>query len=121
MKVYLSGPMTGIENYNCDGFSNAEKEIWKRAKNVEVLNPWVLSGVVSAECARLGATPEYYDYLRYDIQKLMTADAVFLLDGWENSKGAVIENEIAQKVGIPSFAKMDELFAYIDSLRSLNE
>lgn len=78
MKIYISGPMEGVENY---------QEIFKRAADkllgmgYSVVNPAALQ---SAMC---GDGFSRKDFLRIDLDLLEECDAILLLDGWEESKG----------------------------------
>ena len=89
MKIYISGPMTGLSEYNKPAFMNAERRIRKAGH--EPVNPAALPH-------DHGHTWE--EYMREDIKALMYCDAILLLDGWEKSKGAVIEFTLAAHVGI---------------------
>lgn len=80
MKIYISGPMTGLPQNNYPAFMAAEAALI--AAGYEVLNP-----------ARNGlpATATWDEHMRVDIIMLMGADAVALLDGWDESRGAAKE------------------------------
>lgn len=85
--VYIAGPMTGIPEYNRPAFHLAAAKI-AEAGHV-TLNPAVL--------------PEGLSQGQYmDICCAMTrcADAVYMLNGWELSEGAVIEHALAKKMGL---------------------
>lgn len=88
-RVYIAGPMTGIEDFNFPAF-NAEAAAL-REQGLSVLNP-AEHGIVE------GA--EWADYLRHDIAGLASCERIHLLRGWSNSKGARLEVTIAQALGM---------------------
>jgi|GEM_PF-809715 len=78
MIVYISGPMRGYEQRNCKAFYEAEREL--SAQGYKVLNP-----------ARLpGDLPEDR-YMPICIAMIEASDAVCMLTGWKESKGAMAE------------------------------
>jgi hypothetical protein len=92
MRVYISGPMTGIPEYNFPAFHAAASE-W-RAAGWEVLNPAESFG---------GATDRpYVEYVEADMKLIRTCQAVALLPGWDgpNARGSVWEREIALSLGL---------------------
>lgn len=85
LRVYISGPMTGLPNLNFDAFNAAARML--RAAGHDVVNPADNGG---------GGGLSYADYLRRDIRDLLDCDALCLLPGWENSVGARVEKHIAE-------------------------
>ena len=75
MTIYIAGPMTGKENYNFDAFNAKETEL--REQGFKVLNP-----------AKIGVLPEYSMYWPINKAMLDGADAIYMLNGWEESEGA---------------------------------
>lgn len=51
-------------------------------------------------------------FYEYSLAWLMVSDAVFLVPGWENSKGTQKEIEIAVKNGIPVFDSLEMLIKW---------
>lgn len=98
--IYVAGPMTGYTDYNFPAFNKAADKL--RAQGYKVFNP-ADHGVVE------GATWE--DYLRFDITKLIQCDTIYLLEGWENSKGAQLELLIAQRLNMKVLVEMIEKVA----------
>jgi hypothetical protein len=90
-KVYLAGPMTGIEDYNYPAFHQAAAEL--RAQGFEVLNP--------AEHFGGDQSLPYETYMRGAIQAVLEADMIYTLPGWQQSRGARMEMLLAQRLGIP--------------------
>ena len=108
MKVYISGPMTNVENYNKTAFDQAELSL--RAIGLDVVNPHSLSdGVFEAFRAR-GLEPVRSDFMKVDIVELCACDAVYMLPGWEKSWGAKWERIIAKYIiNIPVYYSLNDL------------
>jgi hypothetical protein len=88
--IFLSGPMSGIENFNYPAFNAAAAKL--RAQGHSVLNP--------AENP-VPSCGTWAGYMRLSIAQLMRCEIVAVLDGWQDSSGAVVEVELAMKLGIP--------------------
>lgn len=87
MKVYISGPMTGLPDFNRDAFRKQHVSLMEQGHIV--LCPAVLpDGLTQAE------------YMDICIAMLRCADAIFMLRGWEKSAGAVAEHAMAKKLGL---------------------
>lgn len=88
--IFLSGPMTGHENWNYPAFNAAAAKL--RAQGHFVENP-----------AENPAPPcgTWAGYMRLSIAQLMRCECVAVLEGWEQSRGAVIECQLAELLGIP--------------------
>lgn len=87
--VYISGPMTGLPEFNFPAFNAKAAEL--RAAGHDVINP--------TEHGEDGCT-EWHEFLRKDIRLLMDCYAIHMLPGWENSKGARLELHIARELGM---------------------
>jgi len=103
-KVYISGPMDGIEDLNRNEFTKAE--IWLAAKGFSPINPINLS--LEQDRARAFShlpAANYAQRLAFDIKVMAEyATAVCVLSGWEVSKGASLEVAFAVNVmGIPVY------------------
>lgn len=85
MKIYIAGPMSGIEEFNYPAFHAAAKHL--RAAGHEVINP-------AEVCPELGMPWDFY--MRKDIAAMLECEAVYLLHGWSASKGACLEHHIAR-------------------------
>lgn len=111
MKVYISGPMTGIPDDNRDEFSRMASLL--QANGHEPVNPHdivptrriqMTSGYIKEPIyiEEPIKDPKYLDYLKADIAVLMFCDAYVLLDGWGDSRGSRIEKGLADDLGIPN-------------------
>lgn len=89
MKVYISGPMTGRSRLNYEAFLRAAAELW--AQGHEPVNPHDLNA----------PTMEYAEAMRVDLRALLDCDAIHMLAGWEESRGASLERAVAMTCGIP--------------------
>jgi hypothetical protein len=87
--TYISGPMTGIPDFNFPAFNAKAAEL--RAQGREVINP--------TEFGEEGCT-EWHQFMRKDIRALMDCTAIHMLPGWSHSKGARLEWWIAQQLGM---------------------
>lgn len=85
MRCYIAGPMTGLPEFNFPAFNAKAAEL--RAQGWHVENPAEHGHVEGAD---------WGDYLRYDISRIATCEAIFLLPGWSKSKGASLEVHIAR-------------------------
>lgn len=86
---YISGPMSGLPGLNFAAF-HAEA-IRLRGLGYEVVNP-----------AELNTDPdaEWSTCLRKDIIELMDCRGVAMLPGWNLSRGACLERDIAERLGM---------------------
>ena len=98
--IYLSGPMTGLPDYNYPAFRAAAETL--RAFGQQVFDP------SEAFEGRTDLPKEVY--MRKDLEELLRADVVALLPGWQNSSGAQLEVEVAKQCGIP-IRLLEELLA----------
>lgn len=88
-RVYIAGPMTGLPEFNFPAFQAMAATM--RAEGWHVENPAEHGLVDGAEWA---------DYLRFDIGRLSTCEAMMLLPGWSRSRGARLEVHIAKEIGM---------------------
>ncbi len=86
-RIYLSGPMTGLPDFNYPAFNAEAARL--RALGYEVVNP-----------AENPEQATWADYMRQDIPQLLTCDTLALLPAWHNSRGAKLEHHIAAQLGI---------------------
>ncbi|MGG4196123.1 DUF4406 domain-containing protein [Paenibacillus jamilae] len=82
--VYISGPMTGLPEFNHPAFHRAASQL--RELGYHVLNP---ADVVVVQ-------QDWVTYMRADIKLLMDADMVAVLPGWWKSRGARLEVRLAE-------------------------
>ena len=90
MILYVSGPMTGLPEFNYPAFHEAKKSL--RSAGHTVISPADLP---------IRDDWEWIDYILADIDSVFAVDGVATLDSYEQSKGAQIECRIAERRGIP--------------------
>ena len=78
MKIYISGAVTGTTDY-LERFARAEEQL--KAQGFEVINPAAVNAVLPRSTA-------YGQYMAMSRVMLSFCDCVFMLNGWENSRGA---------------------------------
>ena len=87
---YIAGPMTGMPDWNFPAF-HAAAEKWRE-------NGWEIENPAETDDGDTTKPREYY--MRLDLEKVMSVDAVIVLPAWENSKGAKLEIAVAREIGI---------------------
>lgn len=90
MKVYLAGPMTGVEDHNFPAFHKASDYL--RELGFEVISP--------AELDDGDTSQSWQHYMKRDIALLVECDGVAVLPGWQKSRGARIEVFLATTLGL---------------------
>lgn len=104
MTLYISGPITGIKFYRRN-FRRAEKYLAK--KGFSVINPVTVGDTLDIPKSMPEALA-YKKYMKADLRAMLDCDGIYLLKGWENSKGAKIERYVADECGLKIF-KQGEL------------
>lgn len=89
--VYISGKITGTEDYE-DRFKKAEMEL--RSRGFNVLNPVKAGKWLERRLAP--KIPTWVEYMKQDIQAMMSADCIYMLKGYRESKGARLELFLAK-------------------------
>ena len=89
MRIYLSGPITGQQNY---------RRVFREAQSIleslghdDIVNPAELCSVVNVE------KMDYEQLMNICIDLLTTCDVLILLPGWEKSHGCGREWGIAHE------------------------
>lgn len=89
--IYISGKITGTEDYE-DRFLKAEQKLSKRGFNV--LNPVKAGKWLERHLAP--KSPTWVEYMKQDIKVMMSADCIYMLKGYRESKGARLELFLAK-------------------------
>lgn len=97
MRIYLAGPMRGYQQFNFPAFDAAQASL-------EQMGHTVYSPAAhDRESGFDGTDPDaYFDMaaaFRWDIGRVLAADAIYLLKGWKRSTGAKLEYDVARMTG----------------------
>lgn len=94
-RYYLSGPMSGLPEFNYPAFASAAADL--RSVGCDVLSAHEIDHGGPAGSLPWGA------YLRNDLREMVTCDALILLEGWPSSKGARLELAVALGLEMPVY------------------
>lgn len=86
-RIYISGPMTGLPDFNYPAFNAEAARL--RALGYHVENP-----------AENPPQDSWEAYMDVCIPQLLTCDTIALLPGWSESRGALRERQVASQEGI---------------------
>lgn len=100
MKIYISGAITNNPNYEKQ-FMEAEQAI--REKGHEPVNPVHLQMMLSPK------TTTWKQYMTVCLPLLSVCDAIYMLDGWQSSKGAVQEFWQAWSKDLMIYRRLEEV------------
>ena len=97
MKIYISGPVTGTNDY-IERFAKTEKHLSSSFGKIEIFNPvrYIINTLRKPE--EIGwpfIMSILLDELRYG-----NFTHIYLMQGWQNSSGAVIEQCYAKRLGM---------------------
>lgn len=99
MKVYISGPITGTTDY-MERFRSIEERM--AAAGIVAINPAKVN-------AQLPGTLSHAEYMKTSIAMLDMCEAVYMMAGWQQSKGCNIEFEYACEHGIAIYFEVGKI------------
>lgn len=91
-RVYIAGPMTGYPAFNYPAFEYAATVL--RAQGIDVRCP------TDVDPDEQPGQRTWEWYMRRTLRMLLDCDRIILLPGWENSRGARIERDLAETLGM---------------------
>lgn len=101
MKVYVSGPMSGLPEFNYPAFRAASARLRQFGFTVECPTE------IGTRAGLEPGTATWEDFMREDLRALLDCDAVVTLPGWQRSRGATLECHVAVALGLPLWS-LDE-------------
>ena len=90
MKIYISGAISNTDDY-MERFAKAEKELTENGYSA--INPAKVN-------AQLPEDTNYEEYMKMSFCMLDMCDGVYFINGWEDSKGCLMEYGFSIKKGI---------------------
>jgi len=106
-KIYIAGPMTGYNNLNWDAFDQKELEL--AAEGWDPVNPAKLDRESGIDPNRNLDDYDYTECALRDVEALLQCDAIYLMSGWQHSRGASWERALAKHHGIRRFYEVPRL------------
>lgn len=101
-RAYIAGPMRGIPDFNFPAFDALAEEL--RDKGWSVFSPADRDRERGDAPDPNGENAKHLSYYMVDdLPAVAACDAVFLLPGWEQSRGASLEFFVAKALDIPCF------------------
>ena len=90
--IYISGSISGRdEDVATDHFKTVQNAI-EQDSDIYVYNPTEFK---KRDC--------WEDYMRDSLAALVDSDAILMLNGWQQSRGAVLERNVAFQLDIPIY------------------
>ena len=115
MKIYIAGPMRGKKWFNFPDFDWA-KECLVRA-GWEAISPADLDRKIGFDAGNLPPDTDWSDVsklgfdlkaaVQRDVAAICQCDAIFMLHGWSESRGAKAEKAVAEWLGLMVFYQVD--------------
>lgn len=103
-RIYVSGPISGRDLTEAEAhFADAAAAL--AAKGWEVVNPMALP-------AHAHHDGSYANYMRHDLRALLDCDAIYMLQGWTTSRGAMCEKHVAEMLELPVWFENRGVKAY---------
>jgi hypothetical protein len=110
LMVYIGGKYTGENTLevtnNIQVVEKAAVKLWDLG--FTAIAPHLNSAHFEDMCTDC----DYTGFLEGYLLVLAECDAILLVDNWKESKGACIEKNFAEDLGIPVFTEINELHSY---------
>jgi hypothetical protein len=94
--IYIAGPMTGIKNFNAVSFDYTAEKLKEAG--------WLVTNPMDFQRHRLpnleGICDDIKSIIIIDVALLISCEAIWMLPGWQQSKGATAEYHLAIWAGL---------------------
>ena len=98
MRIYIAGPMTGIARWNRPAFIKAAEKL--RGLGWEVTSPVEIADAFGSQNTIVTTPGLLETVIDEELAQLATCDAIYLLNGWQRSRGAKCELFLALDKGM---------------------
>lgn len=96
-RIYISGMIAHLPLDERRRAFKMAADYWS-LKGLDVVNPFENG---------LSQEADWHDHMRRDIRNLTECDYIYMLRGWEHSKGAKLEMDVASSCGITVIFESD--------------
>ena len=104
MKIYISGPISN-DPYHADAFNKASDYL--NYLGYDVVNPL---DIKAKNFTGPDREIKHWDYcMRKAVKLLMDCDQIYMLEGWEDSRGAALEQKIALELAMPRMFETEDI------------
>jgi hypothetical protein len=103
--VYISGPIAGYDREErMKAFAAAEENVREIWYNPNIVNPMTLEEPLDQT---------WYGYLRRDLEFLELCSGMYVLNGWQESRGSLLELKYTVKTGLPKIVLENPWSIYV--------
>lgn len=99
MTTFISGPMTGYEDFNYPLFHEVGRQLQELGELF--FSPAHHEIGQELEPPEPGDAGSWEYYMRRSLKLLLNCDHILMLPGWEESRGARLEKELADVLKMP--------------------
>jgi hypothetical protein len=99
--IYISGKITGLSETEYRAKFKKGEDLWNSKEGWHSINPVKIGEELEFEViSNFGNVEDitWKDYMIVDIIELVKCDAIYMLEGWKESKGARLEHYLAQEL-----------------------
>ena len=116
--IYISGPITSNKEHYRECFDAAKEFL--QSKGYDVIDPSTddyTEAVKEAGIEDIWSPEAWLWYLQRDMTVVSNCDGIYMLNGWEQSKGGIVEKIVAEKFKLPIYFenKKEEVPDYTES------